>query len=123
VTRRRIWVISAAATTVIAGSLLYFIDPARAAFLPSCPLHRLSGLYCPGCGTTRALHALLHGNLEAALRLNPLTMLLLPVIVYLVVRRNQTAVRPVWIWSMLGLLIAFGVLRNLPVYPFSLLAP
>jgi hypothetical protein len=39
-----------------------------------CPLFALTGLSCPGCGTTRALRALLHGDVMAAFAWNPLTM-------------------------------------------------
>jgi hypothetical protein len=47
-------------------------------FFPPCPIHRLFGLECPGCGATRALVALLHGRWIQALRLNALFVLLLP---------------------------------------------
>ena len=45
---------------------------------PSCPLYAVSGLYCPGCGTLRCLHALTHGDLGAALGFNVLTVLAPP---------------------------------------------
>jgi len=40
--------------------------------MPTCPLHALTGLYCPGCGGTRAIQALLHGDPGRALAYNPL---------------------------------------------------
>ncbi len=43
-----------------------------APFLPSCPMHVLTGLPCPTCGTTRAALALLDGRVLRALALNPL---------------------------------------------------
>ena len=33
-----------------------------------CPFHMLTGLYCPGCGITRCISALLQGNWQAALQ-------------------------------------------------------
>ena len=112
--------------------LLLQFDPNRAGNpLPPCPFHWLTGLYCPGCGATRALHALLHGNLQKALSMNPVFVLALPIVallfaaqcmtlpsVFLRVTRIFSDARP-WAW----LLIGFAVLRNMPWYPFSLLAP
>ena len=107
----------------VAAAVVFAIDPARVSLFPPCPLHRYTGLWCPGCGTTRALHQLFHGNVATAFRFNPLAISLLPVIGYLAVRREEGLLKPVWIWTLLGVVVAFGVLRNIPVYPFTLLAP
>jgi hypothetical protein len=105
------------------SAALFAFDPGRLRILPVCPFHQVTGLWCPGCGTTRALHQLLHGNLTTAFRLNPLAILILPLVGYLVVRDDATGVKPAWIWVLLGTVVAFGVFRNIPVYPFTLLAP
>jgi len=107
----------------LAAAVVFTVDPARVSLFPPCPLHRFTGLWCPGCGSTRALHQLLHGNVVAAFHFNPLAISLLPVIGYLVVRSEENHVKPVWIWTLLGVVVVFGVLRNIPVYPFTLLAP
>ena len=107
----------------VAAAVGFAVDPERVSIFPPCPLHRYTGLWCPGCGTTRALHQLLHGNVVSAFRFNPLAISLLPVIGYLFVRREEDMLKPVWIWTFLGVVVAFGVLRNIPVYPFTLLAP
>ena len=52
--------------------LLYLLVDARKGFFPPCPLYAVSHIYCPGCGTQRALSALLHGELLQAVRYNPL---------------------------------------------------
>jgi hypothetical protein len=39
------------------------------------------------------------------------------------VRGDTSTVKPGWIWLLLVAIVAFGVLRNIPVYPFTLLAP
>lgn len=52
--------------------ILYLWDPSQAPFYPPCLVRLYTGLHCPGCGATRALHALLHLRLEEAWRLNPL---------------------------------------------------
>src|SRR5438445_13753970 len=63
----------------VLGALLYFIfDPTKVSIFPPCLLHQVTGLDCPGCGAQRALHQLLHGNLIAALRLNAMFVLSLP---------------------------------------------
>jgi hypothetical protein len=112
---------------------LYFADPAKAGFFPRCPIHSLTGLYCPGCGTTRAMHQLLHGNPGAAMRFNPLALVLLPVLAYsflsftLEVFRGKALPRlfrtRTSTWMLIAAVIAFTVLRNIPAHPFSLLAP
>jgi hypothetical protein len=101
---------------------LYLIDPASSAIFPPCPLHRLTGLYCPGCGSTRVVHCLLHGDLPGALSKNPLLVIAIPLVVLL-------CVRPAWgrakmaPWVALVILVAYGVLRNVNAFPFTLLAP
>ena len=59
--------------------MLYTFPPTQFAFYPPCMFHKLTGLNCPGCGTTRALHQLLHGHIGAAFRLNPMLFLLMAV--------------------------------------------
>jgi Protein of unknown function (DUF2752) len=113
--------------------LLWCFDPASAGIFPPCPLRYLAGVYCPGCGSLRAIHQLLHGNLRAAWAMNPLMIILLPFLTYgllsetLAVCRGkglpQMFLPPRSIWALAALIIAFGILRNLPLHPFDLLAP
>jgi len=114
-----------------AALVLFFLDPARSPFYPVCLFHRLTGLDCPGCGGLRALHQLLHGHLIAALRLNAFLVLSLPLFVWLGFRwarcemKNEPppAFRPVWLWVYLAALVAFGILRDLPVPLLASFAP
>ena len=108
---------------VIAAGILYVVDPCQNSWLPACPLHKLTGLHCPGCGTTRALHELLHGHVVAAWKLNALALIALPVAGYLVIRRRPLTFKPVVVWTGLAVVLLFGVLRNIPAYPFTLLSP
>src|SRR5438552_4074668 len=62
--------------------MLQVFDPATSGIFPPCPVRYWTGWYCPGCGSLRAIHQLLHGNLRAAWALNPLTMVLLPFLTY-----------------------------------------
>ena len=113
--------------------LLRFFDPATSGIFPPCPLHYLTGLYCPGCGSLRALHQLLHGNLHEAWALNPLTVVLLPFLAYGLASEIRLAIHgkrlPEWqlsgrsIYMLFAVIVLFGIARNLPIYPFDLLAP
>jgi hypothetical protein len=108
---------------VVVAGLIFLVNPAASSLFPSCPLHTLTGLYCPGCGSTRAIHQLLHGHFATAFRFNPLLLCALPLIVAVVLWRHPVQVRPAWIWTLVTVVAVFGVLRNLPIQPFSLLSP
>lgn len=113
--------------------LVFAIAPENSCWLPPCLFHQLTGLYCPGCGSTRALHRLLHGNLAGAWRASPLLFLFLPLLIYvlggqailgLTGRKMKPLSLPVWAsWLILWGIILFWIARNIPVYPFTLLAP
>src|SRR5271165_4411658 len=80
---RRNQLLAALLAAIAAGIvLLEVFDPTTSGVFPPCPLRYFTGWYCPGCGSLRAMHQLLHGNLRAAWALNPLTVLLLPFLVY-----------------------------------------
>ncbi len=97
----------------LGAGILFFVDPAGTWWMPGCPMHEMTGWLCPFCGTTGALHELLHGHVVTAFALNPLTMLLLPVAVYFVGRGKWPAWRPVTWWASLALVVAFSVWRNI----------
>jgi len=119
------------ALTGLGGAAVVFcFNPATHPFYPVCQFHRLTGWNCPGCGMTRALYALLHGNFSTALHNNALLVLTL----------GALAVRGAWfarnkfcgrvngefflikfLWPLLVVALLFAVLRNLPAFAF--LAP
>jgi len=115
------------------GFVAWFFNPATAGFFPVCPLYSMTGLACPGCGMTRGLHALLHGDVVSALDFN----LLLPPILfffgYLFVSLFLTTTRGRGLdfklfggkilWSFFAFAFAFTILRNLSYYPFNILYP
>lgn len=127
--------VSAAIVCVVAIGItvLYFFDPARPGVYPTCLFNALTGLYCPGCGSLRALHQLLHLNLAAALRLNPVLVFTMPFLGYAFVSRVFVGLRgralpgvfipAIWIWALFAVVLAFWILRNVPFPPFSSLAP
>ena len=125
------WAGAALAATVLLA-ILFFFPPSEYPFYPRCPLHTMTGLHCPGCGSLRALHSLLHGHIAAAFHFNALLILSLPFLACLgfnsfrsSLGKNlvSTGPRSVWIWIFFGAMIAFGVLRNLPFATFSHWAP
>jgi hypothetical protein len=113
--------------------LLRLFDPAHSLVFPPCPLHYFTGLYCPGCGSLRAMHALLHGDLRQALAMNALTVILLPFVGYGLLSEiyRHLRGRPIvgtrlpanWIWALFAVIVLFGIARNLPFHPCDLLAP
>lgn len=64
----------------IAVYVYYTYDPAVHKWFPQCPFKALTGLDCPGCGSQRAVHALLHGEFQQAFLHNAL---LAPFVPYL----------------------------------------
>src|SRR4051812_39541846 len=79
--------------TAFAGALwLRGHPPSESAWYPQCLFHTLTGLHCPGCGATRAMYALLHGQLTTALHQNALATLALPFVAV-------AATRSLWRWT------------------------
>ena len=115
-----------------AGVVGYF-NPTNAGFFPVCPLFALTGFACPGCGLTRGFHALLHGDVWMALDYNallPFFGLLIGFafvsLIYLALRGKRVPfnlLQPNALWVFLIMLLVFGVTRNLPWYPFTILYP
>ncbi len=108
--------------------------PAAVPWLPGCVFRQATGLDCAGCGMTRATYAALHGRIGEAFRFNPVGMALFPVALLGVGLETLGWVRgkpPRWrlaigskgAWALAGIIIAFTVLRNIPVWPLTLLAP
>ncbi len=112
------------------AAVLFFFDPSKNHFYPVCQFYLMTGLYCPGCGATRATYQLLHGNFIAALHDNALFVIALVALAlrgvwFLKRRMCHQPVRfflpPSALWAFLVAALLFAVLRNLP--SFSFLAP
>ena len=124
----------ACACAVAAGAVyLAGHDPLSPAgsVLP-CPLYVSTGLYCPGCGLTRAAYALLHGQVGRAFGYNLFFPLFFGALMigWWAWMRSALGLRPLqWLARLPtsvpvvagGILLGFAVLRNLT--PFSALAP
>jgi hypothetical protein len=103
--------------------VLYTYAPTEHRFYPRCIFKLATGLDCPGCGSTRALHQLLHGNVEAAFRLNPMLFAMLAVALcalpsILRGRPPQFLQQPWFAYSALIVLGTYWIFRNTPLYPF-----
>ena len=127
-------VYSAMALLAIAGAaVIYIFDPRVPGIYPVCPFFGLTGYHCAGCGTLRALHSLIHADIAGALGYNAFTVTALPFIAYSYLSGVKRVFmdRPLpgmfiphrWIWALLAAIVSFWIIRNLPLHPFSVLAP
>ena len=130
---RRMMVVGMMLPIAAAVILLRIYDPATSTLFPPCPVYSLTGWYCPGCGSLRAMHQLLHGHVRVAWAMNPLSVLLFPFLAYGLAaeamlyargRKLPLLVLPgAWIRALCAAILLFGIARNLPFHPFNLLAP
>jgi hypothetical protein len=114
---------SIAAACVGCAAVLYRFSPQEYSFYPRCPFYALTGHYCPGCGATRAVAELLHGQVASALHFNAAFTLLLPLLLWYFGRMYWIAVRenraewpqvPDWSWrAALAFVLLFAVVRDL----------
>jgi hypothetical protein len=114
-------------TVLGASAVVFFFNPSTNGFYPVCQFHKLTGLNCPGCGATRALYALLHGNFLLALKDNSLFIF---TIAFLAARGAWFAAKhfprkpvgqfisPKMLWAFLIVAGVFTVLRNFPAFSF-----
>ncbi len=124
------WLTVVAWGVLVVGGLL--LVTGRDRFVPPCAFRTLSGLFCPGCGSGRALVALFRFDLPAALRANALVVGALPFTLAALALETASAwgftVPRIGGWRhsptvVLVVIIAFWVLRNLGGWPWELLAP
>jgi hypothetical protein len=140
--RQRTLVRGTLATLGAAGLLLMVgvlasVPPTADSLYPKCMLHQTTGLHCPGCGMTRSVHAALNGRFEQAFAYNVFAVVVVPYLALAGARwlwawvwglpprpsRLPAGVRR-WSPPVIGIvMVLFWVLRNVPVYPFTLLAP
>ena len=107
---------------LLAVGLIYFnFDPANCKFFPQCPFLLLTGLRCPGCGSQRAIHSLLHLDIIMAFKYNALLVISLPVIFILLYSEIYRTKKPKFyrwihntniIWTYFSIVIIWWVFRN-----------
>lgn len=113
--------------------LFFVLNPNEHEIFPRCVFHSVTGYYCPGCGSQRAIHSLLHLNFAGVVGNN---FLFLPAVLLLIYHYSFSFLNKKFLWKLpnifyikntpwiiLGVIILFWVLRNLSFYPFDILAP
>jgi hypothetical protein len=113
--------------------LFFVLDPNQHQIFPKCMFYSISGAYCPGCGSQRALHNLLHLNFAGVVANNflfiPAGLFILYHYLHPLLNRSFGLRLPNLFyqkntpWVVFAVVILFWILRNLPYYPFSVLAP
>ena len=122
--------------TVAGGVYLYHHSPTEGVGkYPLCVFRQVANIDCAGCGLTRASHELVHLRIASAISYNPLVVLALPFIFYWVGTELGA-----WVWReryrgprvrisqrgafwMLIVVLLYTVLRNIPVWPLTMLSP
>ncbi|GGS22459.1 DUF2752 domain-containing protein [Streptomyces griseoviridis] len=109
----------------VAGAFAYVgaVDPNEPGHYPVCPLLRVTGVWCPGCGGLRSAHAVVHGDLLTALHANALAVVGYAALAALwtvwVVRAARgrpfrVGLAPAHLWTLGAVVLVFTVVRNLP---------
>lgn len=120
-TRRSALWAAGAVILAVAVAVYALFDPSTAPF-PRCPFLSLTGLQCPGCGSQRAIHALLHADIAGAWRSNALLVLSLPLVALLLVAQAMSRRWPrlhnalnsrTVIWTVFVVIIIWWIARNI----------
>ena len=109
----------------------YYIFFTLTHFALHCPFYEIFHLFCPGCGSTRLLFALIHGDFHTAFNANCLLFVLLPfyfaILIYQIYRyirfNDREIKKPImyFLYFTIALFVIFAIVRN--IYPHSPLAP
>ncbi len=120
--RRVVITILIVVAAVLAVTIYFKYDPTvENSLFPKCIFYSLTGYQCAGCGTQRAIHCLLHGDLAGVWHYNAALFVAVPLIVlYGYAEWRRTAnVRlytllnsQVAIYSIIALTLAWWILRN-----------
>lgn len=136
VVRQRRWraALPVGAVLILAGAVAFIVsrNPYATSVTGPCLMLHVTGLYCPGCGGTRAVYSLATGDVIGALEMNAFVVLLVipPVILGLLwwllhsldVKVPRVRIGTPVVWSYVGVLLLFAVMRNIPALE-PLLAP
>jgi len=103
--------------------LVYFLyNPNNSNLFPKCPFFYFTGFKCPGCGSQRAIHAILHFNIIDAFKFNGLMVSSLPIIFLLFYAEMTRKIKPklyirlnnnVFIWTYFSIVVIWWIFRNI----------
>ena len=124
--RRLSCVLTLWSLAVFAFLLLRFLY-LRFGFGIPCPLYAVTGILCPGCGTFRAIGALVQAAVWQAVRYNALAVVLLPALVLLCIRDTIRYVRAaphvpisrpekIFVVGVVVVSVLYAAMRNLPFF-------
>lgn len=118
---------------LVAAGIFYIFDPSQLTLFPRCPFNVITGYYCPGCGSQRAIHSFLHLRWAEVIHYN---ILLFPAVFLIIFHYsrplilkyfNVTLPNILYLkqtpWLILFIILVFWVLRNIQTVPFNWLSP
>lgn len=120
--KRIVWAVAFAVMLAMLGVVYFFIDPMEVKWMPRCIWKVATGTDCPGCGSQRMAHALMHGDFRAAWQANAYAFCMLPLIggmIWLEFSRERhprlyrIVHTPAVIWVLVASVLVWWVVRNL----------
>ena len=120
--RRTLVIVLVIAVLLVFGFIYFTLDPASSDLFPRCPFLQVTGYKCPGCGSQRAIHALLNGDIIGALGYNAMLIVAIPWIALCLFAEGQRTRRPrlyerlnapLLVWLFLVAVLAWWLLRNI----------
>lgn len=118
--RRNIVIFGVVALLLV--TVYFLLDPMKTPWMPKCMLHVITGLDCPGCGSQRAAHALLHGDVAGAFSANALLVVMIPYILLILYaelfrERHQKLFKAIYsrtaVIIVVSVVMVWGIIRNL----------
>lgn len=117
--KKKLWI---AIIILIIGAVFFSYNPANNILFPKCPFLFLTGFRCPGCGSQRAIHCLLHLDVMKAIYYNALLVFSLPIVAILTFAEYNRVNKPnfyikihnsVYLWIYCSVVILWWIIRNI----------
>lgn len=111
-----------AALAIVLAIVYYYFDPVEARWMPRCLWKVATGTDCPGCGSQRMAHALVHGDISGAWHANAFALCIIPLIGLLLALEMKREAWPnvyrkvhaPWvIWTLAAAVLVWWIVRNL----------
>ncbi len=110
---------------ILIGLFFLFVNPEEAKFFPKCPFYAITGYQCPGCGSSRAVYSIMHGNWKQAWQLNPALFIGVVLIILLLLAQFLRSRYTIWwridrffrsewfIWGLFVSIVLWWIFRNI----------